>query len=132
MIQAHEVIADPLSDPIGRHIAKIRSIPHWTAAKQQLVAELTRQLTRRRYVQFHADYRKVLLERIGASLTYQVPPDKRGHLRRFRGQRIRLVCVAVPQRVLRRPQPEKPLHGADRYRYTGGSLRTIMAGVVKF
>ena len=39
MIQAHEVIADPLSDPIGRHIAKIRSIPHWTAAKQQLVAE---------------------------------------------------------------------------------------------
>lgn len=60
------------------------------------------------YIPFTAGYSDYIASAIGASYLYDVPMYKRGYLSKFRGKRIRVVCV-----------------GSGSHRY-----REYMAGIV--
>ena len=45
------------------------------------------------YIGFWGDSRNYALHRVGQSLQYDVPPNKRGWLAPLRGQRVRIICL---------------------------------------
>jgi hypothetical protein len=45
------------------------------------------------YIGFEGDARSYALHRVGQSLQYDVPPNKRGWLAPLRGQRVRVICI---------------------------------------
>ena len=45
------------------------------------------------YIRFWGHYRRYNVETVGESYLYKVPGNKRGNLKPFRGNTIRIVCV---------------------------------------
>jgi len=65
----------------------------WTSNKSALREELVSLLKKRRYVSFIGSPYKYYAQRVGDSYLYDVPLYKQGWLKRFRGKRVRIVCV---------------------------------------
>jgi hypothetical protein len=67
--------------------------PTWTRKKRRLREELDALCKAYGYIEFEGDYRNYALHRVGQSLQYDVPPNKRGWLTPLRGQRVRIICL---------------------------------------
>jgi hypothetical protein len=93
MFKPEAKIIDPLSDQIGKLIEKIRAIPNWTKEKNGLRQSLISLLEKNRYISFCGHVDKYHISCVGESCLYDVPTNRRGHLKVFRGKRIRLVCI---------------------------------------
>ncbi len=86
-------ITDPLTDAIGEKIKEIQKISRWTKEKHILRSALISHLEKNHYIEFRGHVDKYHLSLVGDSCLYQVPENRRGHLKVFRGKQIRLVCV---------------------------------------
>ena len=86
-------LPDVTNDLIRATLAKFNGLASWTTEKKRLRAQLQRLLVRHGYVTFSGKWDRYNLQRIGQSCQYDVPSTRRGHLRPFRGSRVRLVCV---------------------------------------
>ena len=75
---------------IARHLSKRN---HWGAREQKLKDELIKKLEEQKYSFFVGDPYRYGISQIGASALVTIPETQRGHLKPFRGERIRIVCV---------------------------------------
>jgi len=94
MIADSEMIADDFSDDISMILNDIRRLNSWTAKKAQLRSDLVSLLRRHRYIEFSGSPYRYSANRVGDSYLCDVPLYKQGFLKKFRGKRIRVVCVA--------------------------------------
>lgn len=93
MFNVNDKIVDPRTDDIGLLLNKILEIPTYTKVKRQLHKNLIEILEKRGYLSFVGHSSRYHLSRIGESCLYNVPLNRRGYLKKFRGKQIRLVCV---------------------------------------
>ncbi len=107
MISEDTVITDDLGDDVSLILQSMSDDDTWTSKKSALRDKLVSLLRKLRYVSFVGSPYKYYAHRVGDSYLYDVPLYKQGWLKKFRGKRIRLVCV-----------------GSGRYK------RDYMAGVV--
>ena len=94
MISEDTVITDDLDDDVSALLQAMSDDDTWTSNKSALREELVGLLKKRRYVSFIGSPYKYYAHRVGDSYLYDVPMYKRGYLSKFRGKRIRVVCVA--------------------------------------
>jgi hypothetical protein len=92
-ISLSEIIPDNGRDLIGAKLKKIKCIPKWNGKKQKLRDELVKILKFHNYKSCDVKSRNYKLYHVGDSFLYDVPEKKNGHLKEFRGKRIRLICV---------------------------------------
>jgi hypothetical protein len=93
MIPLDQIIPDDYADEAGRMILALNAMPVWNKQKLQFREELVKKLDNLGYITFSGHYTRYHLPRTGQSLFYDVPLDKKGFLKPFRGKRIRLVNV---------------------------------------
>jgi hypothetical protein len=93
MFNPTDKIKDCLNDKVGNSIKKIQSISRWTKDKQLARKNLISLLEKQKYISFCGHVDKYHLSCVGESCLYDIPLKRRGHLKVFAGQRIRLVCV---------------------------------------
>lgn len=93
MIPIQHKLPDAPTDLVGAMVAKLQEVSRWTSEKKRRHSDLMRLLDRYGYVQICANYGAYHLNRIGQSCQYDVPETRRGTLKLFRGDRVRLVCV---------------------------------------
>jgi hypothetical protein len=104
LFKADDKIPDPCDDEIGRLISFITLKTAQTLKKKQLVSELGELLDSVGYITFGGDTKDYHLPRVGDSCLYEVPDNRKGNLKPFRGKRIRIICVGsgtYSQRQLR-------------------------------
>ena len=87
---------DPKNDPIGKILLELSGVGGVTTIRAiSLRKELSRLMEIEEYYSFSSTASKYLLSSVGESAIYAVPKDKKGHLKRFRGKIVRLVCVCT-------------------------------------
>lgn len=94
VILPYEMIADTKDNLIGSLAAKLLNTPGGWSPKKERMREQLENLTRmHQYEGAWLDYRDYQITRVGQSFQYDVPLGKRGFLRQFAGNRVRLVCT---------------------------------------
>ena len=93
MISEDTVITDDLDDDVSAILKAMSDDGTWTSKKSALREELVSLLKKRRYLSFAGSPYKYYAHRVGDSYLYDVPLYKQGWLKRFRGKRVRIVCV---------------------------------------
>ena len=109
MIAEEFKLPDSIQDDVNILRKKMLSLNSWNKEKYKLKESLKKLLLSKKYIYFAAtNPERYRLGSIGDSYLYDVPLYKRGHLKKFRGKRIRLICM----------------HAA------GHATRILMAGIV--
>lgn len=93
VIPVEAIRQDCCNDLVGAKLRQFNAHLTWTAEKRRLRKELDALCERHGYIGFQGDYRNYGLQRVGQSLQYDVPVDKRGWLMPFRGKRVRIICL---------------------------------------
>ena len=93
LILTENVKIDPLGGEIGKAIKKLNRRKSWNSEVEQQRRDLINLLRRHKYIYFLTHPYAYNLTTVGASYLYQVPHNRRGHLKCFRGQCIRMVAV---------------------------------------
>lgn len=101
MFSFSDVEQENYSDEIGTLIRAIQKIPTHTQSKVKLISELKVVCKNKGYITFSGFTQNFHIGRIGQSYFYDVPLSKTGHLRKFRGKRIRVICIASGLRWMR-------------------------------
>lgn len=89
-----DVEEDNLTDEIGVLINAVQKIPTHTKHKKKLIGELQKVCQSTGYINFQGSTPTFHIGKIGQSYLYDVPIKKTGHLLKFRGKRIRVICIA--------------------------------------
>ena len=84
---------DPKTDKIGKLISDFEKYPRWTLEKRAAKDKFINALKNANYENFIGHRRDYHLSGIGSSYLYKVPTNKRGNLKIYRGELIRIVCV---------------------------------------
>jgi hypothetical protein len=95
---ASQRIPDDIDDPIGRVLREMATLPRWTARKHELFLEFVSLANKADYIEFTGDFRDYHIEHKASHCLYDIPSPRRGALRVFAGQRIRLVCAGKSDR----------------------------------
>ncbi len=95
MINEDEVIEDNIDDDVGKLLRLLRREESWTPTKHQLKQDLIKLLEQKKYIYFGGHAHRYQVGWIGGSYLYQVPLNRRGHLKRFRGECVRIICVGT-------------------------------------
>ena len=93
VIPAHAMRPDRVDDLVSAKLRLFNAQPTWTRKKRRLREELDALCKAHGYIEFEGDYRNYALHRVGQSLQYDVPLNKRGWLAPLRGQRVRIICI---------------------------------------
>lgn len=93
MFDIKDKIIDPRSDDVGFLLKQILAIPTYTKEKKKLHDDLINALQKKGYITFVGHPSKYHLSLIGDSCLYKIPINRRGHLKIFRGETVRVVCV---------------------------------------
>lgn len=93
VIPAHAVLPDRCNDIVAAKLKQFNALETWTPQKKRLRKELDALCAKHGYIGFEGDYRNYGLQRVGQSLRYDVPMNKRGWLAPFRGKRVRIICL---------------------------------------
>lgn len=93
-LQLQLQLPDPLTDNAGILINALQCRTEWGEEQTGILEQLIDMLGRKRYITLDGRAGRYPLSQIGQSCLMDVPANKRGHLRAFRGQRVRLVCVS--------------------------------------
>lgn len=96
-----DVEEDNFTDEIGVLIKAFQKIPTHTHKKIELISHLKKVGLQTGYIEFRGFTHKFHIGRIGQSYLYDVPLQKTGHLRRFRGKKIRVACIESGPRWVR-------------------------------
>lgn len=94
MFIKEKMIEDLCTDEAGQLMNSMHKIQTWTRAKRDIFNKLIEHLQKNEHVYFRGHPDKYHLSVIGSSCFYNIPLNRRGHLKVFRGKLIRLVCVA--------------------------------------
>ena len=94
MKHSFDKLPDTDQDVIGQLLSKIQSIVTFTQQKRELVNEAVSLMEKAGYVSIRRPYYSYSLSCIGESCQWDVPIDRRGKLLKFRGLRVRIVCIA--------------------------------------
>ncbi len=88
-------LPDVVDDTVRQKLRLIQEAgPNWTSRRHELYQALHEQLmASSAYHHFTGDCRDYHLQRKGDWCLYDVPESQQGALRRFRGQRVRLICT---------------------------------------
>ena len=87
---------DLCDDDIGAIITRLRNRTTWTREAERNRTELCKLLKKHKYIYFRGHpyrYGLTTMTTVGQSYIYAVPPNKRGHLKPFRGKDVRIVVV---------------------------------------
>ena len=91
------ILPDTYTDVLGEKLERLQALQNakkgWSSEKEQLRRDLEVMSPYFGYIAIAADPRDYILHRVGQSFQYDVPLNKRGHLARFRGIRIRAMCT---------------------------------------
>lgn len=93
VIPTQDIIQDHGSDIVIAKLRRLNRLVHWNWRKCRLRDELEALCPFHGYIGFRADYRAYGLHRVGQSFQYDVPLNKRGHLKLLAGKRVRLICL---------------------------------------
>ena len=84
----------PIDDVIDDYQWKLEAIPTWTKEKRELMAALRKALREARFGYYYANNASCFsLTGLGKATVQTIPPNKRGRLRWWRGQTVRIVCI---------------------------------------
>ncbi len=97
MFVIEQKISDILTDKAGLILEKIAKIKTYTGQKRLLIEELCELLSNEGYIKFPGHVTRYHLARVGESCRYVVPLKRKGHLARFAGKEVRIICVATRQ-----------------------------------
>ena len=86
---------DHLEDAVGIFCKKLCEKDSWTADAHKIKNNLLGALKKHKYFFFEADPYRYGLSQIGQSCLVNVPLKQRGHLKKFRGCQIRLLCIGT-------------------------------------
>jgi hypothetical protein len=100
-IESENVHVDPRTDTVGKLLVAVEKYETWTKDRRILVDKVVKNMKRGRHIEFPGYSDRYRLSRVGTSLLYDVPENKRGKLAPFRGQLIRLVCIGSGSRFFR-------------------------------
>ncbi len=87
------MLTDDLKDEVSSVLHAMAAESGWTTRKAVLRDELVSLLSKKRYFGFVGGAHIYMIGRMGGSYLYDVPLYKQGLLKKFRGKRIRIVCV---------------------------------------
>ena len=65
-----------------------------TKKKKEHVCELINLGKKNKYLFFYGYTGRYFISRVGMSYIYDVPKNKRGNLKKFKGKTIRIICIA--------------------------------------
>jgi hypothetical protein len=84
---------DDFEDEFAEILAAIRACDGWTKSKYSLISDLEKLGEKKGYIYFRGHYQRYHVTRVGESAIVFVPPGRRGHLRKFAGDYVRIICV---------------------------------------
>lgn len=93
MINEHTILPDNINDEAQEYINILNTPGGWSEAKKIVQQQLLQLLEKDKYISFISNYKRYLVSTVGASYLYDVPLYKRGHLARFAGKRVRVICI---------------------------------------
>ena len=93
MINEHTILPDTINDEAQEYINILNAPGGWSEAKKIAQPQLLQLLEKDNYISFISNYKRYLVSTVGASYLYDVPLCKRGHLARFAGKRVRVICI---------------------------------------
>jgi hypothetical protein len=94
MFIKENMIEDLCTDDAGQLMHSMHEIQTWTKAKRGIFNKLIELLEKYEHIYFRGHPDKYHLSVIGSSCFYNIPLNRRGYLKVFRGKLVRLVCVA--------------------------------------
>lgn len=86
---------DYFKDEVSILCKKLCEKNSWTADAHEIKINLLNALKKQKYYFFEADPHRYGLSQIGQSCLVNVPLKQRGHLKKFRGCQIRLLCIGT-------------------------------------
>lgn len=93
MYSEENMLEDNLNDSIGRLIRNLNNRTTWTKRCADIQKQLIDELKKEKYISFRGHPSRYHLFRIGDSCVFEVPKNRQGHLKKFRGEKVRIVCV---------------------------------------
>ena len=94
MFSLDDTIPENFKDEIGIILKKITAIETNTKKKKEHVCELINLGKKNKYLFFDGYTGRYFISRVGMSYIYDVPKNKRGNLKKFKGKTIRIICIA--------------------------------------
>lgn len=94
MFDRSKKMIDDIEDDIKTLLKSINDRTVWTQRCKDELEDLKKSLAKRKYKPFLGHPNRYHLSTIGESCLYDVPLDRRGELKSFRGKRVRIVCVS--------------------------------------
>lgn len=94
MFDRSQIIIDNVEDEIKILLSSLNDRTNWTQRCKDELQNLKKALLKRKYKTFLGHPNRYHLSAIGESCLYDVPLDRKGELRDFRGMRVRIVCVS--------------------------------------
>ena len=107
MFKDEDKLLDDINDDVSVFLKELCQRTKWTQVQKDLLVKTIQVLNAKKYMSFEGHPSKYHLYTIGESCLYLIPDNRRGHLKVFRGKKVRLVCVE-----------------------SGRFTRTLMAGLV--
>jgi hypothetical protein len=94
MFERSQQLIDDIDDEINILLASLNNRTTWTQRCKGELENLKTVLQKKKYKSFLGHPNRYHLSSIGESCLYDVPIDRRGELKNFRGMRVRIVCVS--------------------------------------
>ena len=94
MFDRSQIIIDNIEDDIKILLSSLNDRTNWNQRCKDELENLKTALLKRKYKTFLGHPNRYHLSAIGESCVYDVPVDRRGELKDFRGMRVRIVCVS--------------------------------------
>ena len=90
-----DIEPEDYSDKIGQLLKEYADNPLNTMKKEKrnILSRLEKECDAQNYIFFGSTSENYLVGKVGESYVYDVPYKKTGHLRQFRNQKIRVICV---------------------------------------
>ena len=101
MFALEDTLPDPMTDEVGQRWLAIKALPAKDKEWRILVDEAVLLMRERGYKSFTSNCGNFFLYKVGDSYLYDVPANKTGHLKSFRGMRIRVICVGSGKQFYR-------------------------------
>ena len=93
MLRIEDQKPDCYDDELANSIAQLSKLETWGAEAKKLYSKIESLCKRKKFIRFSGDYRDYHLTRKGQSAIYDIPLNQRGTLEKFRGKRVRIICL---------------------------------------
>ena len=93
MISGSTMLIDDFEDEVLSLLRKFNMTTVNSVKRREIRADLESTLVRKKYASFNGHYKRYLITTVGSSYLYDVPLYKQGHLSKFRGKRVRIICL---------------------------------------